>query len=85
MTTRSCATCAFSGMTVRPNGQFDPNTRTCKANPPQVVLIPYPQGMQVRSMWPEVGSQDWCHTFKRRANISDVEPVGNLDVRPTPN
>jgi hypothetical protein len=75
MTTRSCGACTFSGMTVRPNGQFDPNSRTCKKDPPQVVLIPVPQGLQVKSLWPEVGPQDWCHGFERRPNISDLEII----------
>jgi hypothetical protein len=60
-------------MTVRPNGQFDANSRTCKKDPPQVVLIPVQQGLQVKSLWPEVGTQDWCHSFERRPNISDLE------------
>lgn len=72
---RSCGTCAFSGMTIRPNGQFDANSRTCKKDPPQVVIVPHPQGLQVRSMWPEVGTQDWCHSFERRPNVSDLESV----------
>lgn len=65
----------FSGMTIRPNGQFDANSRTCKKDPPQVVLIPVPQGLQVKSMWPEVGPQDWCHGFERRPNVADLETV----------
>lgn len=75
MIERSCGKCAFSGMTVRPNGQFDANSRTCKKDPPQVVLVPHHNGLQVRSMWPEVGTNDWCHAFDRRPNITDVETV----------
>lgn len=26
-------------------------------------------------MWPEVGTQDWCHSFERRPNVSDLESV----------
>jgi hypothetical protein len=29
----------------------------------------------VKSLWPEVGTQDWCHAFERRPNISDLETI----------
>lgn len=75
-TEKNCAICAFSGMTVLPNGVFDPAQRTCKANPPTCIVVPHQTGLQVRSIWPTVGPKDWCHAFKRRPNIGDLLPGG---------
>lgn len=57
---RSCATCRFME-----SAPLDPKTlqraMVCKWGPPQLTLVPTPQGMAIAAMPVQVNAQTWCH------------------------
>lgn len=64
-----CASCAHARMTVRGEaGQIRADVRSCRRNPPQMVVVPTGPGqLQIQSLFPVVSNSDYgCSEFKLR-------------------
>lgn len=53
-----------------PQNLKKPPTGICRRNPPQIVVIPTPQGLQLNMMRPMVPAQEWCGEFTDANQIS---------------
>lgn len=63
---RSCGTCEFKGLYMRPDGEM--GATICRRHPPvvTVVLTPTQNGPQLVSptSWPEINDRQWCGEYK---------------------
>lgn len=75
---KRCDACAFSHEQLQPNGA---NILFCRRNPPTCVpviqleapSVRFPNGREVqvmRSLWPAMAPQDWCHRFEARTVLA---------------
>lgn len=71
---RTCASCRFSGIAVHPvTGQMNFQARVCKWGPPTMLVLPAPNGVQIRPMWPAMDLKDFCHRQEPRPASEGIE------------
>lgn len=70
-----CASCRFA----RPAPNRDLKARECWAVPPSPVVLPHPQGCEVRMVRPLVSQDDTCGFW---APPGDVSPIHSLPQKP---
>jgi hypothetical protein len=71
---KRCWNCAFSEPHKDGSGKIDFDNRVCKYGPPNIVALPAPNGIQLRSMWPMMGRNDYCGRWEAQIDVSELPP-----------
>jgi hypothetical protein len=69
----SCQLCRYAK-----EGDVTPDLKRplfCKRNPPLVLPVPTPHGVQVLTLDPQVDPGNWCGEYKGRDQVSETKIV----------
>lgn len=62
---KDCTQCRFSDvMPLDKNNIGLPRQRFCRLNPPQIIIMPTPQGIAQQCAFPMVDKSVYCHQFQ---------------------
>lgn len=78
--TENCANCRF---VKKPKGLILANTAlACRRHAPQNLIIPGHKSMEVKALYPMVGSVDWCGDWFPAVDETEHRPASDYEPKP---